>query len=179
VWVTGTCPDEADCLWRRALGGGGTRRTECAVEWVVAPAATARVPNRLTCRDGDPSCDFGSTPGECTFRVGLCRAVDDPRVPCTPVVPDAVDVVEAPELPFSVSNFVDPDFQNRRSLLAALRALAGEPAGACTPLFDLRVPIASSATRSATGRRRLEIVAHTPAGDDVDRFTLRCRRPSG
>jgi len=175
VWVTGTCPDDADCLRRRALGGGATRRTECAVEWVVPSAPKTRVPNRLTCTDGDPSCDFGSTPGECTFRVGLCLAVADPRVPCTPVVPDSVDVVEPPEPPFAVSNFVDPDFQNRRSLLAALRALSSEPPGACTPLFQLHVPLATSATRAATGRRRLEIVAHTSAGDDVDRFTLRCR----
>ena len=92
-------------------------------------------------------------------------------------MPDSVDVVEPPEPPFSVSNFVDPDFQNRRSLLAALRALATEPPGACTPLFDLRVPLATSATRTGTGRRRLELAAHTAAGDDVDRFTLRCRAP--
>jgi hypothetical protein len=41
-------------------------------------------PPRLTCVDGDRSCDADDVVGQCTFRIGMCLNNTDGRLPCTP-----------------------------------------------------------------------------------------------
>jgi len=74
------------------IPGGGSLKTDCAVEWLVQnPGQLGVVDNRgfplrkQSCTQGDPACDFDSDPTQCTFHVGLCFNVDDDRLPlCNP-----------------------------------------------------------------------------------------------
>ena len=79
------CTDSApanDCV-----PGGGTKATDCNVEWSVSPAPARDIrgipKNKLTCYEGDPRCDFDPdvTNASCTFHVGLCINNTDPRLP--------------------------------------------------------------------------------------------------
>ncbi|MBI3786436.1 MAG: hypothetical protein HY270_23860, partial [Deltaproteobacteria bacterium] len=72
--------------------GGGPLRTDCNIEWEVVPVpplSAKGIPrNRLTCQEGDPSCDFDGnlTNHSCTFRVALCLNNNDIRLTaCAPL----------------------------------------------------------------------------------------------
>jgi hypothetical protein len=76
-------------------GCGGGALVDCYSEWLAQPAPArdrfgVPVPS-LTCRDDDPSCDFGP-PGDqaCTFRLSVCLNVNDRRIACT--APDVANV---------------------------------------------------------------------------------------
>jgi hypothetical protein len=174
VWVNGQCTGPATCPPERVVAGG-RGRNECLAEWTLLPGpdltASGRPRNRMTCTDGDPGCDAGSTPGECTMRVALCLAVPDANFPsCTPGPLTSYTLLRP--------NGNDerrggtPDIQNRALLRAALRALGAAPApGACTPFLDLRVP--AEAPRG--GRRIVRGRAVAGAASDNDRLELLCR----
>jgi hypothetical protein len=177
VWVRGECARRGDCPLDRLAPGGGPASRDCLAEW-AAPGrfdrGTARSRSRLTCTDGDARCDFGAAAGECTFRVGLCVGVEDPRLRrCAPIGIDRWDLV-SPGTDAEPGGVDDLDFQNRRTLLAAVRALGPSPAaGACTPLVDLRVPAGSP---RGVGSREIAGVARVAGRSDPDRLVLRCRR---
>src|SRR5262249_47794299 len=67
---------------------GSKRPTSCSAEWY------ADVPNNpkgimatvKECRQGDASCDHDTDSSTCTFRIGVCFHISDPRllVPCLP-----------------------------------------------------------------------------------------------
>ena len=67
------------------IPGGGSKSTDCFVEWLVLPSssATGDVPARnINCNDGDPACDAdGAADGRCTFEVAACVNAADPRFP--------------------------------------------------------------------------------------------------
>jgi hypothetical protein len=68
----------------------GSRRaaTTCAAEWFVDNPfnPSGILASNHVCRQGDPVCDHDADPGTCTFHVGICLRVADPRLspPCTP-----------------------------------------------------------------------------------------------
>jgi hypothetical protein len=74
----------ADAEPGRCVPGRGGPGRRCLVEWL--PAVTPRVnasglpSGRLSCVDGDPSCDDDGMAGQCTFRVALCINNEDPRL---------------------------------------------------------------------------------------------------
>lgn len=170
VWIRGQCLAPADCPLARLAPGGGPEASDCLAEWLVLPGPDTRADgspiSRFTCRDGDPACDVGTTPGECTVRVGICFAPTDPRLPaCTPSAIDAYDLTRP------TANASGIDLDNRKTLRAALRALGATPAaGECTPPVELRVPLANSPSGSHAGRRRLK--GRVVAGSRSDRDTL-------
>jgi hypothetical protein len=68
---------------------GGFGSKECHLETWGGAAERSRSGNpktRWSCTDGDVSCDRdGTVDGSCTFLVGACLTVTDPRAPkCTP-----------------------------------------------------------------------------------------------
>jgi cysteine-rich repeat protein len=74
-------------------------RFACALEWVPTPVPTlnlAGVPEpRLSCREGDPRCDFDgiANNASCTFRTSLCINNNDPRTSqCFPSQIDSIEV---------------------------------------------------------------------------------------
>ncbi len=68
----------------------GSRRADrtCAAEWFIDnPFNPSGILTRdQRCQQGDPTCDHDTDPGTCTFLVGICLRVADPRLdpPCTP-----------------------------------------------------------------------------------------------
>ncbi|HSP96093.1 MAG TPA: MopE-related protein [Candidatus Dormibacteraeota bacterium] len=68
----------------------GSRRDErtCAAEWFVDNPfnSSGLLSPDHACQQGDPSCDHDANPATCTFQVGVCLRVADPRLdpPCAP-----------------------------------------------------------------------------------------------
>ena len=176
VWVRGECRKPSACLPGRLAPGGGPPADDCLAEWAVAPRLDrggGRRRARVTCTDGDPACDFAGTAEECTFRVGICLGMRDRRLPsCRPTSVEGYELVQPGE-DVEHTDREGPDFQNRRTLLGALRALgAVPPPGACTPLLDVRVP---DKTATDPGQRELAGIAHAGEASDNDWLVLRCR----
>jgi sugar lactone lactonase YvrE len=72
---------DPDCTKGSCSAGGGNKKTDCFLEFNTGLGSGSRI----TCKDGDPSCDTDSTPRQCTVKVGLCLGVADPRLgKCTP-----------------------------------------------------------------------------------------------
>ena len=79
--------------------------------------------NSLTCKEGDPSCDFGPAgDGICTFKLSICFNVSDTRIPCV-----STDMVT--RIHFSNPNQAYPrtatDTDNRDALEAGLLTFPG------------------------------------------------------
>jgi len=72
---------DPDCTKGTCSPGGGPRKTDCFLEFNTGLGSGQRV----TCKDGDPTCDLDQTPRQCTVAVKLCFGVADPRLSkCTP-----------------------------------------------------------------------------------------------
>jgi hypothetical protein len=170
VWVHGQCPTAANCPIERLGQGGGRPETDCLAEWKVDPVPDVRRPGartRVTCIDGDPTCDFGTEPRECVFRIGLCLGVSDPRLPeCAATPVDSYDL-RRPRATARAATEVE----NRVTLLTALYTQgANPPAGTCTPLVEIHVP-----RRSRVGHRRFRGEAVAGGLVDRDSLTLVCK----
>ena len=90
---------------------------DCHVEWAITPQPPTIPPStlptgKISCIDNDPTCDADTTPGQCTFLVGACVNVTDPRFACTPTDaasyilkhPSAKDAAKATKNPFGRDN---------------------------------------------------------------------------
>lgn len=98
----------------------------CYPRWSTAPALTRG--STLACDDGDASCDLGSDPHSCTFRVGMCFNVDDPtQAACT-----LSAVTSASLIGRARKRGVDPlGAANHDALYAALSGLGADVVGTC------------------------------------------------
>jgi hypothetical protein len=167
VWVRGACVNGSACIRSRLVRGGGAAEEDCLVEWLrpASLASATSVGVHLSCADGDPSCDFGDTAGECTVRVGLCVGVADARLPgCFAETPETLDVL----LPGAgVTDRASADFQNRQAALAMFHALRPfEDGSTCSPLSEIRVPV---------GRERILTRAEAGTRVDDDELVVECR----
>jgi hypothetical protein len=171
VWLRASCPDGGtSCLAARLAPGGGAEADDCITEWTLPwpPLLEPyhRGAGRVGCVDGDPRCDFGTTRGECTVRVGLCVAIEDRRTRgCAPVAPTAFEVLSPDE-----ASPVDREaaaYQNRQALLATFHAMqTSDDRPACSPLSELRVPV---------GETRLRTRAEASGRVDEDELVVDCR----
>lgn len=175
VWLRGECADGGTaCLASRLSPGGGPEADDCLAEWTLPwpPLLEPyhRGAGRVSCVDGDPRCDFGSAPGECTVRAGLCLAIDDRRTRgCRPEAPQSFEVIEPAE-----TSSIDRDaasYQNRQALLASFHAMqTSEDRPACSPLSELRVPV---------GEQRFATRAEVEGRVDEDELFVECRSAPG
>jgi len=110
--------------------GGGPASVDCAAEWFLRPAPApdrrGRPDRRLSCRDGDPSCDGGPAgDGTCTFDIALCLNVADSRLDCSPA-----DVAETSVRAWSARR--EPEGEAARAaVLGAIASLGAQPANTC------------------------------------------------
>ena len=146
------------------LTPGGRGKRDCAVElWGQAPdlSAKGKARKRWTCTDGDVSCDRDATAdGACTFLVGACLAVSDPRL--ASCAPPAVETVAAARRPKVGGSTAFPDLQ------AAIDEVLPASAPVCSRGAELVVP---------AGRRvRVKLHARDAAGRTLDRdaVAIRC-----
>jgi hypothetical protein len=80
-----------ECAGASCVPGGGSPRTDCALEWLVTPApdldGRGMPRRRVECHEADPLCDSDPdiTNHSCTFPVVLCVNNADSRLPdCLP-----------------------------------------------------------------------------------------------
>jgi subtilisin family serine protease len=150
----------------RPLLGGGSRSTDCLVEWNVIPAGTTRPMDGASCRDGDVSCDTDVIAGQCTFQVSACFRVPDRRLPaCDPSVPVTEYSVAAPTTEGG-SDAVDA--ANAAAIRAVLPPLPITDPNQCTESFAFVVPAGES--------RWIRFAAGTGALTDYDRLRFHCDR---
>jgi hypothetical protein len=160
--------------------GGGRAKTDCGHEWQTTPAPARNthgmITNRLQCTDGDASCDFGATPGECTFRVALCLNLTMPLsgLPtCTPTDVAKLQLISPREA--APKNGVDA--ANRDALEGVLQDVGGVVGGLCTAPRPLRGRACTtssdcdSAPQSGDGVCTGRFVAFTPPLNAADHCT--------
>lgn len=152
---------------RLAPGVDGSAATDCLLEWTATapllPNAKSAPRARYTCRDGDPSCDTDSAPGQCTIEVQPCAAVDDARVACTPAAPATIEVRR-------------PSIARDPALVAALQASLADvanPAGhsaSCGSAVPVVLPLGGRRRTHQTLRLRATAVGRV----DPDTVRLLC-----
>lgn len=176
VWVRGTCETAAACPIERYVDDNtNAAADECIYRWRVQNAAS-RVDRLVTCSDGDPACDSGSTRNECTFRVGVCGGVTTGHSNCPQAAVSELRLVRPSAAEADTS---DADLENRLTLLTAMRALGPtSPPGGCSPYVDIRVPLSQSSTLGR-GSRWLIGEGDSTGRRDRDTLRLHCLPPSG
>jgi len=173
---TGQCTQTTPFSY--CIPGGGKKASDCGAEWVVENPRNPKGRTRSVqvCRQGDPSCDFDSATGQCTFLVRVCINNTDANLPlCTPGQVGTYELRQP-----------QPGSPGAETLLTAVAALApssrggkrlsqvtfSPPAAAtdlCTAPLALVVPV----------RRVLAVKARatSPVGlRDTDTLKLKCRR---
>lgn len=155
----------------RPLSGGGSRVSDCLVEWNVDPPeiATALPHATVVCRDGDP-CDHDQTPGQCTFALSACFNVPDRRLPSCSTDAAIVDYgVFSPAASGGAA-----DISNAAAIRAAMPPLPLSDQHACTSSIDVVVPVGAR-----PGVEWIRFFARAADGRvDYDRLQLICRPAS-
>jgi hypothetical protein len=105
-----------------AFGGTWTpaSRNDCLLEWRLQISPLPRtsadhVSSTIVCQDGDPTCDLDGVPGRCTFGLGVCANVIDPRL---------ILCRSRGVLSLALGATVDPRATTNAAALAALRSSA-------------------------------------------------------
>jgi len=158
------------------IPGGGSVKTDCAAEWLLATRSFVLdkkgLPARKqSCNQGDPACDFDADADRCTFRVGLCFNVEDERLPfCSPTDIVAYEVKKPSE-----KDAVNPKkpgaAENRAALLGVVENVLRLPQGSnnCAA-FDVLVPLKNG---TKTGKAVLKIRTTDSSGKQRDSDTLK------
>ena len=152
---------------------GGSRSTECALEWSLAAGQLVTAKNGLpspkqTCVDGDPTCDFDPTPGTCRLHLWACVAGADTRIACAAGAVGSVSLVRPS------ATQTGPAGRAREALLAQLQGipLPAGPGEVCSGRIDVDLP---------AGRLRLGVKSEattTSGARDRDALKLTCA-PAG
>src|SRR5262249_50491557 len=114
---SGTCTAPDGPL---ACTPGSRRSSTCAAEWwgddPANPGGT--LSTKKECHEGDPLCDHHTTPGTCTFRVGLCFHVNENRLAKPCIQHDVREYrLQRPKL--------ETDARNTTTLLNAILSIPG------------------------------------------------------
>jgi hypothetical protein len=167
------------------VGGGGSKKTDCLLEWGILNAPDGAKPKQI-CTDGEP-CDRNPEPG-CRFNVQLCLNVRDTSLEGCVADGAATFALKRPKLE---GDGIVP----ANALLDAVAALGGTRDGdtvtfapalsgnnRCTPRIDLDVPLRERGGRPRTGKLVLK-VKHAGSvsggnGRDTDALKLFCRPAS-
>jgi cysteine-rich repeat protein len=159
------------------IAGKGSALTDCTTEWKMDHVALNRKgqpDTKQTCHDGDASCDFATTAGECLFHVWLCANNHDPRLTlCTPGPTGTGTVIQIDLQKPSSKDAVHrtEDGQNRNELLPAVSAAQNLAFDECGPRMSLHVPV----NGIKPGNKKLKLKARTTTGAiDADGLKLYC-----
>jgi hypothetical protein len=176
----------------RCIAGGGSRRTDCLMEFMsVGPVTLNKrgtvVKRLLRCSDGDPACDLdGARDGQCTFGVAVCFGNRDPRYPgCArdhvagvevlrPRVGRKAVVAGSANAEVLESAFGDLGLEVRRGHQVISEPVAPLGDNLCSPPIRLGSPSpAISGGRAVRGTFVLRATA-LGGGTDKDRFVTVC-----
>jgi len=150
--------------------GGGPSRTDCMEEWLIDPTPRRRpsgIPdNVLSCRDDDPTCDFGPAgDGVCTFRVALCFNVAERRLTARNAQ-SGCHPTNVAWVAFRAPRELDPrdptELSNRDRLETAIMAVGGVVRTQCEPPGPTGTSCAIDADCSRPRRCRSRFLLMTP-----------------
>jgi cysteine-rich repeat protein len=147
-----TCAAEVPAT-AELIPGRGSAVVDCGLEWAYdSPALDRRgIPShKQTCRDGDPACDKGSTPGECEFHIWVCANNTDPQLPtCAPGAAGIgnITAVETRKPSTREAGLRPVDNANRQQLLTAATAAQTTAQNFCGPRTVVRVPLKNPTTK--------------------------------
>jgi len=151
------------------IPGGGSKKTDCQLQWSIDEGTVTvdrkgKPSPKQPCHDGDPTCDFGSTPGTCRYHVWACLGADAPALGCS------ASTITSVALTKPNGNVTGALAAARQTLLQKLGAvpLPTGPGERCTSRMDLDVPV---------GRAKLSIRTKTTASvgpADRDALLLSC-----
>ncbi len=149
----------------RCITGGGSPTTDCLAEVLAVPVPpldrrTGTPTRKVTCIDGDPTCDGdGVRDNACTFTVMLCLNAEDPRLACTSL--GVASILTTP-LDFGAAAAADMPVLTEK----------------CYDAQSLRVPLKLRGTRFSKAVARVKVKAKaTSAGGgktDTDSLTFTC-----
>jgi hypothetical protein len=146
--------------------GGGARGKDCLAVWNVdaEPLPPSRSTGRVTCGDGDETCDLDAEEGQCTVAASICFNAEDRRLPTCEASPISAYRLVEPSLRDADAN----DAENAAVILSALHSLPSNgSATVCTDPFELVVP--------AGEQRVIRFAAFAEDGrHDHDRLNLNC-----
>jgi subtilisin family serine protease len=154
--------------------GGGSRFTDCLLEWTIVPPDIVRAgtPPVATCHDNDPFCDVDDELGRCTFVYLMCVNMPDPLLRAC--------AIDEPLIGFALRDpriEAPPGTIERDNLDALAQALPDFPFAsnnACsieTP-FIVERPAAGGA-----GIGRIRLGVHTATRRDYDHIVFECLPP--
>jgi cysteine-rich repeat protein len=172
--ANGTSGDSCDAVCKELppalrIPGGGSRTTDCALEWTATLGQTvvdgSGLPRTFQgCTDNDPACDADPTAGTCSFHVWACLGGDDARLACPAAGVSSVEV----RGPTGVRGA-----PARVALVGALQALTFPvgPGEQCSGRADVDVPVKKSV--------KLRTRTHLAGGNkkDSDGLVLKCLAP--
>jgi hypothetical protein len=158
-----------------AFGGAWTPASynDCLLEWrlQISPlprTSAGHVSSTIVCQDGDPTCDLDGVPGRCTFGLGVCANVVDPRlILCRP----------RSVLSLAIGATADPRATANAAALSALRSIAPSLVSNDCSEFSSLVVNASpggSAPLVLESRALGYVARATAAQVESDRVSLGC-----
>ncbi|MGH8620478.1 MAG: hypothetical protein ACREUW_22510, partial [Burkholderiales bacterium] len=153
--------------------GGGSRATDCLLEWNFIPPAIVHSGARVVarCVDNDPQCDFDTTDGQCTFGLSMCFNVRDPLMHAC-----AVDEPLETFHIFSPRIDAPPGTVERDNVDALAYALPDFPlrlSSACS----IAIPYVVPRQGPGAGRDRIRMRVSTASRSDYDHIVLECVAP--
>ncbi len=176
----------------RCIAGGGSRRTDCLVEFLTTGPVTlnragTRLKQMVRCADGDPRCDLDhARDGRCTFGVAVCFGNTDPRFPrCSPDRVFGIEIVR-PQMSRGATaddaanlggleealGVLGLEIRRRGAVVQSYAAAAGT--NQCSPLVRL-VTRAPAAAGGKSVRQKFMFRSTSMFGrSDRDRFTTVC-----
>ena len=189
----------ADLATNPCVPGGGTKATDCFLEWAATPVPkrgrNGLPTTKIVCYEGDPRCDADPDLGnqQCSIRVRLCINNSDPRLPqCVATDVDTAEV-KSPD-PRRLRDSADASNLNalefhlgmgglgltvwRPSAPVFFGAVNTQP-NACSPLFTLDVPLRQGSGGKLFSRTKTFRIKVTTSTGRVDRDVLKVQcRPS-
>jgi hypothetical protein len=149
------------------LRGGGSRSTDCLLEWSIVPPSIAR-DGRLPvveCVDNDVLCDLDQQTGQCTFLLSACFNQNDPLLPDCPI--DETITRFTLTSPAMDAPAASRERLNADNLRQSLPGFPLSEANVCGVAFPIVVAVERQAMIRAS--------AHTATRRDYDRVAFRCR----
>ena len=96
VWLAAATATSAQQLITVTVGGGGSSKTDCLLALRASANDPPTKPKKVTCTDGDPTCDNdGTVNGVCEFVVGACANSTFDPTHCTLAGVESVAVEHA------------------------------------------------------------------------------------
>jgi hypothetical protein len=153
--------------------GGGSRTSDCLLEWNFVPPDVVRAGARpiAACVDGDPLCDSDSVEGQCTFLLSLCFNMPDSLLPECEVREPLLSYELSLPRPSAPEGSVERS--NAETILRSLPSFPIEAPSVCSPAFPIVVPRPGA----AAGLARIALRVNTATRSDHDQFRLHCLAP--